>query len=418
MTLFQHACALRCASLLLHLVWLHGAAAAQLGLSIALPATVLWLYVVGNAVAGILRKEVRQEVLLALVCADVLLAAWSTAWVRAWNADPYFVPLVVAALLLRPAYAVATAGAAGAAYCALSYLLGGEGWLQPALLRRVGTLALVPLAAALLSRSILRRKADILRLTASSNRSIQIGEFLNHVLFQVREYLTSITSVTEHLALTLSDPALKELAGKLKFIVAECNGKIGRMLETVVRSGASRDPAKPRAYSMRQLLEDSLEAARMSAPPSDARVRFDCDPRIGTLRGDPEVMFCVLTGLIQNAFEALAARRPRGTLAVKARLGGENSPGVEVEIRDDAGGFEPGTLERAFTPMFTTKAESGGLGLGLSMALRMVDRCGGALTLRNEDGGAVARVQVPLVPTLPTIRDDDATWARRRRMIP
>ena len=66
-----------------------------------------------------------------------------------------------------------------------------------------------------------------------------------------------------------------------------------------------------------------------------------------------------------------------------------------VLIQDEGPGFSPEALSRAYDPFYTTS--EGGLGLGLSHALRAVELQAGRIHLRNRpDGGAEVEISVPL----------------------
>ncbi|HEY4222896.1 MAG TPA: ATP-binding protein, partial [Myxococcota bacterium] len=66
-----------------------------------------------------------------------------------------------------------------------------------------------------------------------------------------------------------------------------------------------------------------------------------------------------LLNLVENA---LAATPPSGSVVLRAaRANGK----LELCVRDDGKGMDAATLERAWTPFFTTKEKGSGLGLPL-----------------------------------------------------
>ncbi len=68
---------------------------------------------------------------------------------------------------------------------------------------------------------------------------------------------------------------------------------------------------------------------------------------------------------------------------------------VQVHVIDTGPGIPPGTLERIFTPYFTTK--SGGTGLGLPTARRLIEEHGGRIDVYSEVGrGTDFIVSVPM----------------------
>jgi signal transduction histidine kinase len=67
-----------------------------------------------------------------------------------------------------------------------------------------------------------------------------------------------------------------------------------------------------------------------------------------------------------------------------------------LRFADTGTGMDVATRERAFEPMFTTKAIGEGSGLGLSIVYRLVQQLGGSVTLRSEPGeGTVLSLYFP-----------------------
>ena len=101
-------------------------------------------------------------------------------------------------------------------------------------------------------------------------------------------------------------------------------------------------------------------------------------------KGDAFLLGQVLHSLIANAVEAI---EQGGTI----EIAGKNLPSqrrVELIIRDSGPGMTPEQLERAFTPFYTTKAK--GLGVGLALAKRIVERFGGRIHIDSAPGRGTA----------------------------
>jgi CheY-like chemotaxis protein/anti-sigma regulatory factor (Ser/Thr protein kinase) len=113
---------------------------------------------------------------------------------------------------------------------------------------------------------------------------------------------------------------------------------------------------------------------------------------LSPLLGRPEEVRSVLTGMVENAVEAL----PRGG---DIYITTEESAGfVCVYIQDNGHGISPELQEVIYDPFFTTR---GGKkrGLGLSRAFAVVYGNGGDITLRSEKGeGTTFTIRLPLQP--------------------
>jgi C4-dicarboxylate-specific signal transduction histidine kinase len=92
----------------------------------------------------------------------------------------------------------------------------------------------------------------------------------------------------------------------------------------------------------------------------------------------------VFSNLLRNACEALEGRAER-RIAIGAAADGEE---IVVRIEDNGPGLSAETLERAFEPLFTTKAA--GLGLGLAICKTIVEAHGGRIEAETLAGGGAA----------------------------
>ncbi|HTR76844.1 MAG TPA: ATP-binding protein, partial [Gemmatimonadaceae bacterium] len=63
---------------------------------------------------------------------------------------------------------------------------------------------------------------------------------------------------------------------------------------------------------------------------------------------------------------------------------------------DNGGGIPEDVLPRIFDPFFTTKPVGQGTGLGLEIAMRLVRRQQGDLTVESRPGRTVFRVSLPI----------------------
>jgi signal transduction histidine kinase len=87
----------------------------------------------------------------------------------------------------------------------------------------------------------------------------------------------------------------------------------------------------------------------------------------------------VFHSLLSNAAEAMEAG---GECLIRLALLGERK--VRVDIVDAGCGVSPEAAEQVFRPFFTTKPK--GLGLGLPLARRIVERFDGSLKLDSQPG--------------------------------
>lgn len=104
---------------------------------------------------------------------------------------------------------------------------------------------------------------------------------------------------------------------------------------------------------------------------------------------DAEMFEKVLLNLMLNAEDAMETG---GTLTLQARA--VNGDAVELDVIDTGCGMTPELAARVFQPFVTTK--SGGTGLGLATARKIVQAHGGSIALQSEPGrGTKFTIRLP-----------------------
>ncbi|MFO0580735.1 MAG: protoglobin domain-containing protein [Anaeromyxobacter sp.] len=98
-----------------------------------------------------------------------------------------------------------------------------------------------------------------------------------------------------------------------------------------------------------------------------------------TLSGDAGQLRQVLVNLVENAVFAAA---PKGVVGVRGRRADGQ---IELVVDDTGPGVDPATRRRLFEPLITTKAK--GIGLGLALVKRIVERHGGTIGYDERPGG-------------------------------
>ncbi len=97
------------------------------------------------------------------------------------------------------------------------------------------------------------------------------------------------------------------------------------------------------------------------------------------LRGDAAHLRQVLRNLVDNAVQAAA---PVGEVRVVGRVDGAM---VELAVEDSGPGVDADTRRRLFEPLITTKTT--GIGLGLALVKRLVERHDGTVAYEPRSGG-------------------------------
>ena len=123
----------------------------------------------------------------------------------------------------------------------------------------------------------------------------------------------------------------------------------------------------------------------------------------------PSDIEAILRELLANATESMGNSAGEVTVRVRdeavpsGSLQGPSPGNYSVlEVTDSGPGFAPEALPQAAEPFFSTRPESEGRGLGLSVVQGIASRYHGALRIDNLPGaGARIRVYLPVVPPAP-----------------
>ncbi len=142
----------------------------------------------------------------------------------------------------------------------------------------------------------------------------------------------------------------------------------------------------------RQLLDIDSLLESACADAADAGQPVTCEGRTRvSILAQPRALRRCLTNLLDNAVKY--GRQATVLLAL------ENGQ-VVIRIRDAGPGIAPDQLESVFDPFFRLETsrsrDTGGTGLGLTIARNIADNHGGSLTLANlPEGGLEATVRLP-----------------------
>jgi two-component system, NtrC family, sensor kinase len=156
-----------------------------------------------------------------------------------------------------------------------------------------------------------------------------------------------------------------------------------------LRSYARPDGGVVEGLDVRDGLEDTLRLLAHRLEDVAVERLYRPAPAITAVPGE---LNQVWTNLIGNALDAMGGR---GTLTVVTRTDEEGW--LLVEIIDSGPGIGEADQERLFEPHFTTKdgRVEFGLGLGLVVSRRIIDRHGGTITVRSTPGRTVFTVRLP-----------------------
>jgi two-component system, NtrC family, sensor histidine kinase HydH len=209
-----------------------------------------------------------------------------------------------------------------------------------------------------------------------------IGEMASSVAHNIRNPLASIRSSAE-LNLDSPDPLSAEGARDILKDVDRISTRVTELLH-LARQGPTEQDRMDLITIISACVSEQQDAFARRQQGLESLTPMATAPA----RGDAEVLKQVLHSVLSNASEAMSEGR-----ACQVALE-ETAQGWRLSVRDQGPGMGPDTLAQVFRPFFTTKPK--GLGLGLPLARRLIQRMGGRLEVRSAPGqGTTVHIELP-----------------------
>ncbi len=163
--------------------------------------------------------------------------------------------------------------------------------------------------------------------------------------------------------------------------------RIKRIVEDLKDFARREDAPAMAPLDLNAVVQAAVRLVEPSIRKATHRFEATYAPELPSVRGNAQRIEQVLVNLVLNACEALPA--PERSVAVAT--GADPARGtVWVRVADEGVGVAPEHLPRLTDPFFTTKRESGGTGLGLSVSAGIVKEHGGILSFESRVGAGTA----------------------------
>lgn len=251
-------------------------------------------------------------------------------------------------------------------------------------------LALLPLLALI---ALLRHSLRIFRQgeerAMREERLHRVGEAANLIAHEVKNSLNGIRMAAE---LAVGPPQPKSRAERA---LTELRGEIERLSNFTGDLMTFSKGIKPRParLELNELASKISLLFEVKATEENVQLEVLPAPEPVWVSADPQLLRVALSNLINNAFDALSARkdeRERGHI----ELGVETGAGVaHLLVADNADGIPEHVRSRLFEPFQSGKAN--GVGIGLALGKRIALAHGGDLELASSALGAKFRLSLP-----------------------
>ncbi len=224
-------------------------------------------------------------------------------------------------------------------------------------------------------------REDLLAAQARQERLATFGQLVGSIGHELRNPLSVMeTSLYILRGRVPDEDGTRRHLDRIGDQLRAANGIITNLLDII------RDrPVAQQPVALAMVLE---EAAGTLTLPGAVALERDGLGDLPPVRGDALQLRQVFVNLLENAAQAAA---PEGRIWVR----GASAPGtVSVSVEDTGPGVDEAVRARLFEPLISTRDR--GVGLGLALVKRIVERHGGSVAYqRGAAGGACFTVRLP-----------------------
>jgi signal transduction histidine kinase len=239
-----------------------------------------------------------------------------------------------------------------------------------------------------MEEKIQKTTADLRKTEAQLIRSEKLaalGQLAAGIAHEIRNPLTSINILIH--SLTENFPSESARREDLQVIEEEIR-RINEIVDQFLRFAKPAPPLLEKADVL-SVFEETLQLLRPQTEKQRIIVQkeFQVIPPISM---DREQMKQVILNLLLNAVQAMAKG---GNLTLRGQVS-ENDRWIALSIQDSGIGIPEEDINKLFDPFFSTK--EGGVGLGLSIAHRIIDQHHGKIEVESTPGkGTLLTVWLP-----------------------
>ena len=222
-------------------------------------------------------------------------------------------------------------------------------------------------------------------------------DFVANVSHEIRTPINTICGMSEMILSTEIPYHLKEKVLDIQSAGRNLMGVVSDILDfSELQSGNIE--LEEESYNISSTINDVINMAMAYKNDKKIELIVDCDPGIPSgLMGDEKKLRRVILKLLNNAIKFTETGCVTLIIGYRKESYGIN---LSVTIKDTGIGIKEESLERLFTTFnqvdASRKRQEGGLGLGLAISQALVQKMGGAITVKSKwKKGTTVRFVVP-----------------------
>lgn len=225
-----------------------------------------------------------------------------------------------------------------------------------------------------------------------SEKMAIMGQLAAGVAHEINNPINGIITYIRLLLKKLDENKVDPKTWKKNLALVERETKrIGRLVKNLLNFSRKTEP-EFRPVSLKHLIEESLPLLHDQFLIKNVNLTKKYANTIPDILGDPNQLQQVILNLILNAVQAV---ENEGRVSIT--LAAEGKSFVQLDIWDNGVGIPKEDLDKLFDPFFTTKTgKQAGVGLGLSIAKKIVTAHNGRIRIQSElNKGTAVSIRFP-----------------------
>ena len=235
------------------------------------------------------------------------------------------------------------------------------------------------------AREIQRQREQLLH----QEKLTALGSLLAGVAHELNNPLSVVVDYAALLREDARDKKIRDSAKQIHTAAQRC----ARIVNTFLAMARQKPPAFG-PVDLAASIDEALEIVGYPLRSSGVTVAKKIAADLPAVQADPDQLHQVITNLVINAQQALAACPEPRQIELSASVTGGM---IELAVADNGPGIPRELRRRVFEPFFTTKPQGVGTGLGLAVCHGIVATHQGTIDIDpRAAGGTVVRVRLPI----------------------
>jgi C4-dicarboxylate-specific signal transduction histidine kinase len=188
-----------------------------------------------------------------------------------------------------------------------------------------------------------------------------------------------------------------EIRGKVPALfsgILDGSKRIKRIVEDLKNYVREESGDMRQSLDVKAVLSSAISLLANMINKSTNRFVIEYGNDLPAIMGNFQRLEQVMINLIQNACQAIDDKE-RGVFVSSSFDPAKGE--VVILVRDEGSGIPEEALAHITDPFFTTRQDQGGVGLGLSISLKIVEELGGTLCFHSEAArGTTAEIRLPI----------------------